>query len=138
MVPPFPCPEAGILGLSGDGATLDKIVGISFIQERKEKCLLVTPSATYCGSEWQILIPFIMKCGISNRHMVSVLAALWFQTELASVLGRCRGEILATGWTLAGPLSLDRLHPVWNREGEPGPAFSPWGRSTHMGARTYP
>lgn len=98
-VPPFPGPEAGILGLSGDGATLDKIVGISFIQERKEKCLLVTPSATYCGSEWQIPIPFMMKCGISNRHMVSVLAALWFQAELASVLGWCMGK----SWPLAGP-----------------------------------
>jgi len=60
---------------------------LSFTQEcKKSTSILVRPSATYCGREWQIFIPFLMKCGISNRHLVSLLAALWVQAELASLL----------------------------------------------------
>lgn len=98
-------------------------------EEFQKHCLCFSDdSATSYGSEWQILVLFMIKCGLSYKSLLPVLVAM--------APGQGVGEALIVGRELACPAWTDGLHLVRDEEpliiGELGPASEIGGHETRF------
>lgn len=95
----------------------------------QEHCLCFSDDRCYLyGREWQTLVLFMMKCGISYKSLLPVLAAM--------APGQGVGEASIAGCELACPVWTDGLHLGRDEEpliiGELGPASEIGGCETHF------